>query len=657
MGTPHLLRHNQQGFTGTNMKTGRIDIPPVKFGDMSGGIANAYPAHSLAKNQVADAINALFEKRGISKHNGFVGLDNQLESPIRGHFCYKKQDGTELNIAVSGSKVYSVDLSVSTFTELATITSDTECYALNVRGKLWLCNGYDFVKIESTGAVYRVGIAAPVGFTATAGTGGSLPAGPVAIYASYSRVGSAVLHSAPQLINTALSVSASGKVTITATASTDPQVNKITIWMTDPSGSTVYYYGNANNTTGSIVISNDSNKIASQLMYEQAAGNQLPQAFTNIWLADGRLMGCVANSNMIYYSNKAQNEFDLERWPTEYNIPTIPYNVLSGHVLNGDLFINTVGGMYKFGGCDLASKAVEVTPGSMCNTNVLYFPKNNLRSIVEYNGALWGFTNDGFRVFDGASFSIDLSKHIKPTIDKMMSSSGNFPPAAFIYRRNGKRTEYRVSFNDTELSTVSSNRSLILNLDTIVISDNENYNASWELTSTGFHSGYVNSLNAVVIAQNNSSIGLIAQESGAFNNLCLDDAGVLITEQSGIRIYIKTRMFMGDLAGVDQWQRMYLLRKTAEGVVFKLLIEDNNPYNFPVNFEKTGGQKNVLDGPKPLTLPFVLTSDSPEEKFYKAPQNARGNTMALEIEQSAIDSNFAIYEIEMYGFHEGNNFV
>lgn len=640
------------------METGRKSIGPIQFGDMSGGIVNAYPAHSLEKNQVADAINLLFEKRRILKHNGFVGLQNQLAAPIRGFFCFKKSDGTESNVVVSDSKVYTVDLVAETFTQIGTLTSDNECSAVNVRGKLWLCNGVDFVKIESDNSIYRVGIVAPVGFTATASSGGSLPAGTYQIYVSYSRVvGSAILHSAPTLVNSGLSVGASGKITIAATASTDAQVNKITVWMTDADGSTLYYYYQANNTTGNIVISDDSGKNNNLLMYEQAAGNQLPQAITNIWLADGRLMGCVANSSMIYYSLKSQNEFDLERWPTENNIPTIPYNVLSGHVLNGDLFINTVSGMYKFASCDLSSKAVEVIPGSMCNTNVLYFPKRNLRSIAEYNGGLWGITNDGFRVFDGTTFSIDLSKHIKPFIDKLMANSDDFMPAAFIYRRSGKRTEYRVSFNDSEYSTVSSNRSLILNLDTVVISDNENYNAAWELTDKGFHSGFVNGFNQVLVAQNNSSIGLVAIESESYDYLSLNEKGERLTEKTGIHCYVKTRSYLNQLAGIDQWERIYMLRMMSGNATVTVLIEDNSMYNVPVNFKNTGGQKNIIDGVKPLTLPFVLSSEAPEEKFYKMPYNARGNTLALEIEQTAIDDTFAIYEIETYGFHEGNNFV
>lgn len=639
------------------MQTGVKEIK-ASFGDMSGGIANAYPPHSIAKNQVADAINALFEKKGHTKHSGIVGLDNRLATPIRGNFCYKKQDGTELNIVISNQKIYSVVLATSTFTEIGTLTSDNECFAINVRGKLWICNGVDFVKIESTPAIYRVGIAAPAGFTAAASGSGSLAAGTYIIYASYSRVvGSATLHSAPQLVNSGLVVGASGTVTLTVTASTDQQVTEITVWMTDANGSTLYYYGNANNTTGSIVISSDANKNNSLLMYEQAAGNQLPPALKNVWSADGRLMGCVANSNIIYYSMKAQNEFDLERWPTEYYIPTIPYNVLSGYVLNGDLFINTVGGLYKIANCDLASKPIEVIPGSMCNTNLLYFPYYNLRSVVEYNGALWGFTNDGFRIFDGKNFSIDLSKHIKPFVNKLMAGSSNFPPSGFVYRRSGKRTEYRCSFNDTELSTVSSNRSLLLNLDTIIIADNAEYRAAWELSSVGWHSAYVNGSGNIVIAQNNSTVGLIAQESGEFYKNCLDERGVLLTAETGIKIYIKSRTFLDELYGLDRWFKMYLLRRMSSAVNIKLLIEDNNLYNFNAIFANTGGNKNILDSAIPLTIPFILSSDVSEEKFYKMPQNAKGNTMAIEIEQTAIDSVYAITEIEIYGQHEGNLFT
>lgn len=641
------------------MKCERKNIGPISFSNMTGGIANAYPSHSIAENQVADAINVLFEKRGFTKHKGFVGLDAQLAAPIRGHFSFKKTDGTELNIDIADLKIYSTNLTDSTFDELGTITSDTECYALNILGKIWICNGVDFVKVEDTGDVYRVGIVAPTGFTATAGSGGSLAAGTYQVYASYSRVvGSATLHSSPQLVNAALSVGASGTVVVAVTASTDPQVNKITIWMTDAGGSTLYYYGNANNTTGNITISSNANKNNNLLMYEQAAGNQLPPAFSNIWLVDGRIMGCVLNSNVLYYSVKSQNVFDLERFPTEYNIKTIPYNVLSGYVLNGDLFINTVGGLFKFAGCDLNSKAVEVVRGGDGNTNTLYFPETNLRSVVEYNNALWGITNDGMRIFDGYKFSIDISKHIKPFIDMMKANASNFMPAAFVYRRSGKRTEYRVSYNDSAYSTSSSNRSLILNLDSVSITDNLNYVAPWELTDTGFHSGYVNSLNQIVIAQNNAESGIIAVNSlSDYDYLCLNQDGALITEQTKRQMKVRTRTTISQLFGINIWERCYMLKKSNAQVSCSLLVDDLALYNFAMAFEGVGGTVNEISGDNPLPLPFILSPESPSEKFYKAQADAKGNMMALEISQMDTDDVLVVYEIEMYGINERNLFV
>lgn len=640
------------------MKTERKNIGPISFSNMTGGIANAYPAHSIAENQVADALNVLFEKRGATLHRGLMGLSTQLGAPIRGHFCFKKTDGSELNLVVAGLKIYSANLTDSTFTELGSLTSDNECYALNILGKIFICNGADFVKVESTGTVYRVGIAAPVGFTATAGSGGSLTNGTYQVYASYSRVvGSATLHSAPQLVNASLSVGASGTVIIAATASTDPQVNKITVWMTDAGGSTFYYYGNANNTTGNITISSNANKSNNLLMYEQAAGNQLPVAFSNIWLVDGRIMGCVANSNAIYYSIKTQNVFDFERFPTEYKIETIPYNVLSGYVLNGDLFINTIGGLYKFANCDLTSKPVEVLRGGNGNTNTLYFPLTNLRSVVEYNNALWGITNDGVRIFDGVKFSVDISKHIKPFIDAMMSNAANFNPSAFVYRRAGKRTEYRVSYCDSTYSTTSSNRSLVLNLDSIVIDNNQQYSAAWELTDNGFHSGYVNSDNQIVIAQNNDTIGLLAVEYGFFNQNCLNQEGALLTEKTDRTMRLRTRTVISQLYGMNIWERCYVLKKSNSPVSCLLFIDDNSLYQFAMSFEGVGGTVNEIGTSKDLPLPFVLLPESPAEKFFKCPADAKGNTMALEISQGISDESLILYEIEMYGINERNLFV
>ena len=642
------------------MKMERKNVGPISFSDFTGGLCNAYPAHAIANNQAYDALNVFFEKRGFTKHAAFTGIKNSLlfNAPLRGWFDFKKTDGSETFIAISDQKIYSVAQD-GTLAILGTLTSDNECYAINYYGTLFLCNGADFVKIEADNSVTRVGIAAPAGFTASATGSGTLPAGVYKVYASYTRKvsGIDVLQSAPQLVSSGVTASGSNLIRVAVTASTDPQVTNITIWMSDAGGTELYYYGQGPNTTGNIDIASNSAKSTFRLMYVESAGNQLPPSLTNIWAANGRIMGCIANSNMVYYSLLAQNKYDLEKWSTEFNIPTIPYKVLSGHMINGDLYLNTIGGIYTFANADLSAKPQPVVQGSTMNTNLLYYPQEYLKTICEYNGALWGLTNDGFRIFDGTQFSIDLSKHIKPMIDKIRVGTSDINPSAVIYRRSGKRTEYQLSYCDTDVSEVINNRRLILNVDTITIVSNSDYRASWECASPGFAYALSDASNNLYVAQSSDASGMIAIEQGGADVYCLSDTGAFLDVPTSRKVRLLTKTMISELAGFDKWERIYALKQFSATCNINALIYDKKNYRASWTLASTGAPPNVIDGNNPLVIPFVLDSDSPVEDMLKFPMNATGNSITLEFIQDAIDSTFIVYEVELYGFHERNLFT
>jgi hypothetical protein len=46
----------------------------IDFSDMSGGKNSVYPKHAIAENQVAQTLNAIHEKIGISRAPGYVGI-------------------------------------------------------------------------------------------------------------------------------------------------------------------------------------------------------------------------------------------------------------------------------------------------------------------------------------------------------------------------------------------------------------------------------------------------------------------------------------------------------------------------------------------------------------------------------------------------------
>ena len=648
--------------TEQGLKFDRKLVGPINFGDVSGGVATAYPAHSINDNQVADSLNALFEKRGFSKWPGYKGVSVAalFTKPIRGQFLYKKTDGTEVHIVVSDQKIYSVDVTAGTKTLLAAITADTECVAVNYYGKLWIVNGTDAVKIENDLSVYRIGIVAPTALTLGAANAiaGTFAAGTYDVYGTYTRqiAGTNVLDSAPFHIGS-ITLDGSHGIRIVKAASTDPQVTHITAWITDADDTgTYYYYGTSANTAGNFDITSAASKVSSLLLYQEAASNQIPASLTYIYAYAGRMWGLKASDNRLYYSQYMQNAYDLEKWATQYYIPTIPHTIYSIHGIGGDLSLNTVGGMYRLAKGDTTAKPEPVV------SERLYFPKNNVASVCEYNDALYGVTNDGFRIFNGTAFSIDLSKHIKPQIDILTRNSTNFPPHAVIFRRSGRRTEYQVSYNDDSISTSCHNRKLVLNMDKITVSDNTSYLAPWEIVQGGFKKAVVTADNALYVAQSLADAGIVAGETGTTDIGCLDDTGAFLTVATPRQIYVRTRTLINELAGTDTWKRIYILTQLSVAATLRLVIPDRFQYMTEFMFESTGGADlPILDGDPPVVLddnafPFVLPADNPLSMFDKMPIKAKGNALYLEVLQTADDRKFFMFEIQAYGFHDKHAF-
>jgi hypothetical protein len=120
---------------------------------------------------------------------------------------------------------------------------------------------------------------------------------------------------------------------------------------------------------------------------------------------------------------------------------------------------------------------------------------------------------------------------------------------------------------------------------------------------------------------------------------------------------VRTRTTISQLFGINIWERCYMLKKSNAQVSCSLLVDDLALYNFAMAFEGVGGTVNEISGDNPLPLPFILSPESPSEKFYKAQADAKGNMMALEISQMDTDDVLVVYEIEMYGINERNLFV
>jgi hypothetical protein len=637
-------------------KTGRANID-LDFSDMSGGVANAFPAHSLRANQVADGYNALFEKRGYSRAPGLSGISDLplFDAPVRGWFIYRQAAGTEVLIAISNKKIYTVDLTAGTKTQIGSdLAGDGECYAVNSHGKLFIVNGVDFVKIENDLSVYRVGIVAPVGFTASATGSGTLPVGACGVALSYTRKvsGTTVLHSAPQVLSP-VTMSGSNLLRIVTTASTDPQVTHITAWLTDAGGSVYYFYGDTANATGNFDIASNANRNPDLVMYERAAGNQLPSGITKLYAMDGRLVGLKSVDHQIYYTMKAQNVYDLERWSTEFHIPTIPVVIISLHSVGSDMIINTSLGPWKLPNFDVSAKPIQIISGAQSFGEMLYFPESASKAVHEYNNLLFGLTNDGYRYFDGEKFSIDFSQHVKPWFDKVMQNIDNFPICSVIYRRSGKRTEIQLSYNDSEISVDNYNQTLVLNLDRLVISDNDNYSAPWEKWGNGFKYAVVTSQKLLCVIQSMDSQGVVAIQAGQSDIKAISEQGVFNADIAPRLCFVRTRTSIDELMGFDVWKILFWMAKLQGQANGKIVLADRDNVESGVTMNRDlVPNQPILDGPDPLVLPFILSKDSIATQSQGLQDNAAGNAVYIEIEQTADDPTFFVYALQLYGYHK-----
>jgi hypothetical protein len=714
----------------------------IDASDMTGGLANAYPPHSIADKQVADILNALIEEKGFTRSSGYKGYQptpiftGTPSSTITGLFHWIVPNGKEIFIVVANrGKVYQATFdndagTVSLSAPLYDLDDDSQCTATNAFGKLWICCGTKSVKLEYYANVpvlddpvnpvildqnfnlteneqeyikaYQVGINRPTqGWVMTAVDQlfgnipvldsvtapmildtpsaqlpfvGTLPAGTYQIMVSYARRvgGSIVLYSEPTDLGS-VDVAAGQVIKIEATASTDPQVTEIVVWVCEPNGATYYFYGSAPNTTDTITIIGSSGKNVFLLMSIEAAPNQLPPALSG-WLSfDGRIFAWQKGNNNLYYSMQAQNVFDLERWSTAFYIPTIPFSILSLHVCANNLYVNTVAGLYVITDGDVTAKPVAVTATTTVNSRQIYFQFPD--TICEYTGLLIGLTNDGFRIFDGTRFTNDLSRDIKPLISTVMQMAMNnglsCQPAGTVYRRDMKRTEYQLSYCDGTAQT--QNMRLAVNLDALLKSLGTNLNAgftmtsagvAWELNQGGFYRSVIADDNTLILAQNRNAgretpEATIVSENGVADQYCFTWNGDFAGEVRPKECRVNTKAFTSGLWGLDFYQRVYILATANIGFDVNMVLLDNGAAE--MKKVQIIGKRNVpvLDSSDmPMILDqIVLPDTTPRSYCIKMPANAKSNQMQLVFSQTANDPFFEVYNIEIYGQHEVNLFT
>ncbi len=471
----------------------------LDFSDFTGGINLIDDPLRVKDNQCVDGtINALLTKTGPKRRMGCYGLSVGACSAaaLRGMDVYRQFDGTESLLAVFGGTVYSVNVATGALTSLYAIGGTGKATIATFRSKAWICNGADTIKIENTTG-YKVGIVPPTGATAVAASGGSLPDGVYSVIIGYYRKVSGVitLYSVGQAAISVTLGTGNNKISISVPDSTDAQVGGAVVWISAPSDGGVYYqYGTVDGSGAySLTVQDTTNKSLSLIYTVEASSNNRPTAFTHLCFHDNRLWGVdPTDKGKVRYSMKASTDYDLERFPGENTI-NYPFEVLGIFSLGEHLFINTKDGIIKqpYGDPTVRYEWVDKR---------LHFW--DMRTVAQWGNSVVGLTNDGIWLFDGNSFVTQLSQNVKPTIDKIYTmSTAEHWPIGIIFKRDN-RTEYHLSFLDSDTSSKQNNRRLVLDLDSVQVYAGNNVTALWEVWDNGFEGACISAASVFYAAQN-----------------------------------------------------------------------------------------------------------------------------------------------------------
>lgn len=554
---------------------------------------------------------------------------------------------------VSNFVVYSIITSPYSETAIGTLSSSGRGWSINLAGKLWYCNGVDFVKFEKNNGVismYNVGLPTPVSGAAAKLAGGSLADGVYGVYLSYARKNTSgqYLYSYPYSLGNVTTSAGDLSVQITGiTPSADPQVTHNVIWMTDADGAVPYYYGEVLAATTTITVTSAANRLGSVRMDVNAASNApLSIVPDGLFAFDDKIYVWDENTSTVYWSLKTDvNTFDLERFPAA-NFRTLSATIDSMFSVGDDLFFNHINnGVTKAPAGDMTSvfKRVE--------RRFWFLPlKTDAgRSYsVPYKGIVWGLTNDGFRYFDGQIFSDDLSFHVKPDIDKIIAgASSTYMPAAIAFRRSGKRTELRLSYRDIGVSYTNNNSQLVFNLDFFV--DPIASSKTWEFWENGFceYVIYGGAIFGTQSVESGNVGGMIVSESGVADNSCYAPNGTKISTLTAKQLYVLTRTHIDRLDAITIWGPIYTLATSSANISGNIIIFDANNTKIPFIFTGVNPTLATMTATVGLVIPFVMTGQYPQGGKSKTPINCRGNSVAIEITQTSTDDQLFIYSLQL----------
>jgi len=626
----------------------------IDFIDYTGGVNLNDPAISIRGNQSSDCLNAIFPKNGFKRWPGAINLtaQNAIDDLLRGEFHHAEIDGSQHLYEVHGGKLYEVNKSTGGLTEKYDMTGQGEAWADSAFGSFYCINGAGGCKIEGTTA-YRIGIAAPTGVTATPQTtGGSLPDGVYKLYASYARQvsGADVLYSTGGKDANGVSLIAnvtisggggSGSIDIASFAnSADAQVGNKVIWMTYAGLSTYYLWDETgDNTTTSFTITSATPNSLTLTYGNKAAFNDLiPANLEFLFFFDRRLFGY--KNNILYFSEKGFNKYDLEVWPLN-NFIRYHHKITGLFDCGGHLCINT------------KSDGVMFQPFADINAKVEHYERQTsfeyMRTVGKWSSNRIGMTEDRIGVFraDTMAFEpFDYGYNIRPVLDRVWADDdSDHRPCGIVYRRNN-RIEYLISVMDTNVNSTNNNRTFALNLSRTLFYDVDNNKTPWEILGRGCNYIVKDSSNTLFMGQSFTASSTIYKElSTATTEIGLyKDAGTYLTTATNMLMYVLSKTIRENMFTDSTIENMRVLFQAKSGMTILVTIVDN-----PGN---TISQETDAASTGQTNWDFTWdvdswSAESLQQYEFKGDQGVHGYSWNIKLSQTANDINFDMSELNV----------
>lgn len=633
--------------------SGRKNVT-VRFSDFSGGVNLSEDSTKIRKNQVqGGTFNAILRKYGALRRPGMLAKSSfDLTTFVKGLHPYVELDKSEHLLAGSNGKLFELSKADGASTELYDLTGDGNFSFADSLGKCWVTNGSEFVKVEGNVA-YQVGIDAPTGASAAAtNTGGSLPEGTYDIYVGYAREvdGTNVLYSQGQHLGEVVVAAPNNSITISDFAqSTDLQVNKKIVWMTEADGSTVYLYDESTNDAATTFIVDGAEPLNKGVQFGVAAANNDPvPEFEYVLAQDGRIWGTsIEFPNRVYFSLKnTKNPYDLERF-FPLNFIDYPYAITGIFSIGINLYINTVVGIIVQPNSDVASRFIHIEKR---------WRFEYMSTVVDQNAGKIGLTNDGVKYFNGEKFlPYDISEDVKSEIDKIYTSTNGFDPSGVIIRRD-IRTEYHLSYNDDNVNDITNNRRLVLNLDKLEYLPEKEVIAPWEIWTNGATQMIVDLSGVVYQTQSHETAPTLYIENkvnSADNGIYLDDETIGDSE-SFFQIIVCTRTELTAMSARVNWETLRSMAQVASDFIIEVHIRD---VEGSLSSDTVGSGKGQSLWNVFLWDDGTWASTAPSLAKEKLPMNLHGYMMFVKFYQTANDPKFNILDIECEGVATQSRFT